>query len=466
MQTITTNWLQSIEALKDVPAEQLQWLIDNSRHYLLKEGDYLFKSGEPIVGTHIIVKGRLRLFIPGNNGVREIGYFEAKEIAGYLPYSRGFVASGTGQVVEDIEILTFPIERIKELIINHFELTQALVHVMTTRVRDFTAFQQQNEKMMALGKLSAGLAHELNNPAAAIVRGSTSLKKHLQLLPETFKKVIAIKMSDEHVDAVNNKMFEVLARKERPVLTLMQKKEREDDLADCLLEKNIDNVEDIAENFVEFGFSDDDMREFTNLIPDTYLSPVLNWINNNLVTEKMVNDIHEASQRISDLVSAVKTFTHMDRGNDKEYTDIHSGIRNTLTMLMHRIRKGNVEIAEEYDTTLPRVKAFVGELNQVWTNLIDNALDAMELNKKGILRIRTERDREFVKVLVTDNGPGIPEDVRSKIFDPFFTTKEIGKGTGLGLDVVTRIVKQHNGSIKVKSVPGETTFVVCFPIDG
>jgi signal transduction histidine kinase len=156
----------------------------------------------------------------------------------------------------------------------------------------------------------------------------------------------------------------------------------------------------------------------------------------------------------------------MDRGNDKEYTDIHSGIRNTLTMLMHRIRKGNVEIAEEYDTTLPRVKAFVGELNQVWTNLIDNALDAMELNKKGILRIRTERDREFVKVLVTDNGPGIPEDVRSKIFDPFFTTKEIGKGTGLGLDVVTRIVKQHNGSIKVKSVPGETTFVVCFPIDG
>jgi signal transduction histidine kinase len=466
MQTITTNWLQSIEALKDVPAEQLQWLIDNSRHYLLKEGDYLFKSGEPIVGTHIIVKGRLRLFIPGNNGVREIGYFEEKEIAGYLPYSRGFVASGTGQVVEDIEILTFPIEKIKDLIVNHFELTQALVHVMTTRVRDFTAFQQQNEKMMALGKLSAGLAHELNNPAAAIVRGSTSLKKHLQLLPETFKKVIAIKMSDEHVDAVNNKMFEVLARKERPVLTLMQKKEREDDLADCLLEKNIDNVEDIAENFVEFGFSDDDMREFTNLIPDTYLSPVLNWINNNLVTEKMVNDIQEASQRISDLVASVKTFTHMDRGNDKEYTDIHSGIRNTLTMLMHRIRKGNVEIAEEYDTTLPRVKAFVGELNQVWTNLIDNALDAMELNKKGILRIRTERDREFVKVSVTDNGPGIPEEVRSKIFDPFFTTKEIGKGTGLGLDVVTRIVKQHNGSIKVKSVPGETTFVVCFPIDG
>lgn len=339
MQTITTNWLQSIEALKDVPPEQLQWLIDNSRHYILKEGDYLFKTGEPITGTYIIVAGRLRLYIPGKNGIHEIGFIEAKDIAGYLPYSRGFIANGTGQVVEDTEVLTFPVERVKELITTHFELTQVLVHVMTTRVRDFTAFQQQNEKMMALGKLSAGLAHELNNPAAAIVRGSTSLKKHLQLLPETFKEVIAIKMTDEQVDAVNNKMFEVLARKEKPVLTLMQKKEKEDDLADCLLEKNINNVEDIAENFVEFGFSDDDMIEFTKLIPEKYLSPVLNWINNNLVTEKMVNDIQEASQRISVLVSAVKNFTHMDRGHDKEYTDIHSGIRNTLTMLMHRIKK-------------------------------------------------------------------------------------------------------------------------------
>jgi signal transduction histidine kinase len=261
-------------------------------------------------------------------------------------------------------------------------------------------------------------------------------------------------------------MFKALARKERPVLSLMQRREKEDNLADCLLERNISNVEDIAENFVEFGFSDDDMRAFTELIPSQYLSPVLNWINNNLVTEKMVNDIQEASQRISELVSSVKNFTHMDKGHDKEYTDIHSGIRNTLTMLMHKIKTGNIELVEEYDTSLPAVKAYVGELNQVWTNIIDNALDAMEVNNRGVLRIKTERDREFVKVTVTDDGPGIPEELRSKIFDPFFTTKEIGKGTGLGLDVVMRIVKQHKGSLKVKSVPGETSFSVCFPIDG
>lgn len=222
----------------------------------------------------------------------------------------------------------------------------------------------------------------------------------------------------------------------------------------------------MAENFVEFGFSKADLEEFANLIPSQYLSPVLNWINNNLVTEKMVNDIQDASQRISDLVTSVKNFTHMDRGHDKEYTDVHSGIRNTLTMLTHKLRKGNVEVVEHYNTSLPLVKAYVGELNQVWTNLMDNALDAMEVNKKGTLEIKTERDKEFVKVSVIDNGPGIPADIKSRIFDPFFTTKEIGKGTGLGLDVVMRIVNQHKGSIKLNSVPGRTEFIVCFPIDG
>jgi signal transduction histidine kinase len=337
---------------------------------------------------------------------------------------------------------------------------------MTTRVREFTALQQQNEKMMALGKLSAGLAHELNNPAAAIVRGSTSLKKHLQLLPDTFKKVIAIRMNEADVDAVNNKMFEVLGRPQRPVLTLLQKKQQEDELIECLEEKGVDNVEDIAENFVEFGFSEEDMHAFTELIPPAYLSPVLNWINNNLVTEKMVGDIQEASQRISGLVSAVKNFTHMDKGQDKEFVDVHSGIRNTLTMLQHKIKKENIALVEDFDTTLPPVKASVGALNQVWTNIIDNALDAMETVPKAVLRIKTERYKEYVQVTVQDNGPGIPAEIQSKIFDPFFTTKEIGKGTGLGLDVVNRIVKQHRGSIDVKSVPGQTTFLVCFPIDG
>ncbi|HXB10183.1 MAG TPA: HAMP domain-containing sensor histidine kinase, partial [Puia sp.] len=172
------------------------------------------------------------------------------------------------------------------------------------------------------------------------------------------------------------------------------------------------------------------------------------------------------SRRISDLVQSVKNFTHMDQGKGKELTDIRNGIRNTLTMLHYRFKKANVSLTEEYDESLPRINAMVGELNQVWTNLIDNALDAMEPAGRGQLTIRTEKEHGWAKTSIIDNGPGIPEEVQSRIFEPFFTTKDIGKGTGLGLDVVCHIVKQHHGSIRVQSKPGETIFVVCFPING
>ncbi len=465
MQPVSTEWLQTLPALQNVPADQLQWLVNGSRHYILPEGEFLFSSGQPITGTHFIIDGRIKLYLEQNGGTREIAFLEGGEISGYLPFSRGVVANAMGMAVKDTSMMTFPIEKIKDLIVHHFELTQALVHVMTTRVRDFTALQQQNEKMMALGKLSAGLAHELNNPASAIVRGSASLKKHLQLQPESFKKVMAIKMTNEQVDEVNGWMFQVLKRGPQPLLSLVERTQKEDELNEWLDAHGIDWNNDIAENFVDFGFGVDDLDCFGKVIPVQDLQPVLQWINNNLVTEKMVNDIQEASQRISDLVKSVKNFTHMDRGGDREYCDVHFGLRNTLNMLGYRLRKGNVQLVEHYDTSVPPVHAFVGELNQVWTNLIDNALDAMEPNGQGELKITTKRDGAFVQVAITDNGPGVPEDFQSRIFDPFFTTKDIGKGTGLGLDVVMRIVKQHKGSIKLQSVPGQTTFFVCFPID-
>ena len=440
-------------------------MIDNSTHYILSEGEYLFETGKLITGTYIIVTGKIRMFFVQANSLKEITTIETNAITGHLPFSRGVTANATAIAVTDSQIMKFPKDRIDELIKNHFELTQALVHVMTSRVRDFTALQQQNEKMMALGKLSAGLAHELNNPAAAIVRDSASLKKHLQLLPESFKDIISINMTNEQVDHVNNKMFEVIARKDLPVLTMMQRTDKEEELTDWFVDYKVENVCEIAENFVDYGLSLSDLDELKTYITDRHLSAVLNWVNNNLVTEKIVKDIQESSQRISVLVNSVKNFTHMDRASDMQKADIHAGIRNTLTMLGYKIRKENIKLVEDYDLSLPEVKAMIGELNQVWTNIIDNALDAMEVNHKGVLVIKTERDKEFVKVSVTDDGPGIPEEIKSRIFDPFFTTKEIGKGTGLGLDVVVRIVHQHKGSVKVNSEPGRTEFIVCFPID-
>jgi len=333
-------------------------------------------------------------------------------------------------------------------------------------VRDFTTQQQQNEKMMALGKLSAGLAHELNNPASAVVRGAASLKKHLLMFPKTFKDITEIKMSPQQVDLVNTKLINILSQREKPTLSMMERSELEDEMADWMEDNEVINAPEIAENFIEFGLSIAEAEEFKRNIPDDYISHVMNWINSNMITEKMVIDIEEASKRIADLVGAVKNFTHMDQGHDKQYADVHDGIRNTLTMLQHKIHKGSVEVIKNFDTSLPPVKAMIGELNQVWTNLMDNALDAMEAAGKGTLEIKTRRDSDCVEVSIIDNGPGIPDDIKSQVFDPFFTTKEIGKGTGLGLDVVNRIVKQHQGIIKLNSVPGRTEFSVCFPIDG
>jgi signal transduction histidine kinase len=339
---------------------------------------------------------------------------------------------------------------------------------MTSRVREFTQLQQQNEKMMALGKLSAGLAHELNNPAAAIVRSSESLKNHLQLLPRTFKDVIAIRMTDEQVDAVNNRLFERLRNFDKTgnSLSLMERASCEDDLTDWFDDHGIENALEIAENFVEFGFNEEDFDFFVEHIPEKDLQPVIQWINNNLVTEKMVTDIHDAAERIGKLVASVKNFTHMDRSPDKQLADLHSGIRNTLTMLNHKIKKANIQYHEEFDTNIPQVKILVSELNQVWTNLIDNALDAMEKTENPTLTIKSRAENGFIKVDIIDNGPGVPQDIQSKIFDPFFTTKEMGKGTGLGLDVVNRIVAQHNGKITLNSAPGKTDFEVCIPING
>ena len=466
MQVVNITILKSFEALKDVPDGQLQWLIDCSTSVIYHAGDFFLKPEQPLDGPHFIIGGSLTGFFMQNGGRREITTFGKGEITGYLPYSRGKFSGVYMQAVDELQVLSFPTVRIREMIRDQFELTQALVHVMSNRVRTFTALQQQNEKMMALGKLSAGLAHELNNPASAILRDSLSLKEHLKLEPENFKRVIAIKINEEQVDAINHGLFDVLAVKDRPRLSLKERTRMENDVSDWLDEQDVENSYDLAENFVSFNFDVEKLKVLTGAIPAPYLSPILNWINTVLITEKMVEDIQESSKRIADLVSSVKTFTHMDRGTDKQYADIHIGIGNTLTMLGYKVRHGNIALVEEFDNKLPPVKALIGELNQVWTNLIDNALDAMEVNGKGTLTIKTEKDREFVQVTIQDDGPGIPEDELPKIFDPFFTTKEIGKGTGLGLEVVQRIVHQHNGTIKVKSKPGQTAFVVCFPIDG
>ena len=245
---------------------------------------------------------------------------------------------------------------------------------------------------------------------------------------------------------------------------MMQRSALEDEMIDWLEDHEIHDY-NMAENLVDMGFTIADLETLENKLAVDCIAPVLAWVNNNLVTDKLVTDIQEASRRISELVGSVKNFTHMDRDAAKQQADIHDGIRNTLKMLNYKLKKNNIELKEIYDTTLPKVKIMPGEMNQVWTNLIDNAIDAMEAAKKGTLTITTGTHNGFLQVKVTDNGAGIPPELQTKVFDPFFTTKEMGKGTGMGLDVVNRIIRQHKGTVKVKSQPGNTEFEVCLPIN-
>ena len=216
---------------------------------------------------------------------------------------------------------------------------------------------------------------------------------------------------------------------------------------------------------VDFGFSPDDLSTIDEDVPPEHLAGVINWVNQVLTTEKLVSEIEDASQRISDLVKSVKSYTHMDQSPEKKMASVHEGIDNTLTMLKHKLKKEEIEVIKEYDESLSEAEILPSSLNQVWTNLIDNAIDAMKGQERKVLTLKTVKDAQFVNVHVIDSGAGIPDDVIDHIFDPFFTTKEIGEGTGIGLEVSRGIiVKDHRGSLTVESKPGQTNFKACFPI--
>jgi len=448
------------ESLSHLAEPELQYIVDHGEVRSYTKGDYLFQAGEKADEFLFVLSGKFRIFLTQNGKTREVALLTPFEITGVLPYSRMTHAQGSAVCLEAAEVFAMHRDHFREIIVDHEPLAAALVHHMATRIRTFTKLRMQDEKLISLGKLSAGLAHELNNPAGAMVRSSEALSKHLKLLPEGFKRVMKSKLDPDVVDRVNDWLFELI-EKERPRLNLAERNSREDELVEFLEKNDFEDPYELSEDLVDFGLSDEDLQKLKEQTGEDF-ETVLIWVVNNLNTERMVEEINTSAKRISELITSIKKYSHMDRDADRQAVDISEGLKSTLTMLRHKAKQVSVEVEESYDEPIPMISALPGELNQVWTNLIDNALDAME-EKGGTLRVTTRWDEPYVIATISDTGSGIPDEIQAQIFDPFFTTKEVGKGTGLGLDIANKIIARHKGKIDLQSKPGNTEFRISLP---
>ena len=454
--------LANFELFEGVTPAAIQWFIDHTEYRRFEEGEYLFCPNEEANQLVLITKGEYVLRMQQGNEFRDVGQWGAGYATGLLPFSRMKKNTAAGIALEPLELLALPGTCFTEMVTVSYELVQNLVAVMSSRIKTFTEQRLQDDKLMSLGKLSAGLAHELNNPASALVRSADELYHKIHQSPERFKSVITMRVTPEETDELNAILFGKTSQSPVKELSLMQREACKDEILDWLDDEGIPNGDDIAETFLDFGLRLEDLENMKAAVKGKDIEAILWWVESTLSLERLVKEIRESADRIGRLVLSVKTYTHMDQSQDLQASDLHEGLRSTLTMLKHQIKEKNIQLIKEFAEDMPLVKLYPGEINQVWTNLIDNAVDAMPPG--GTLKIHTHVKNHKAIVDIIDNGSGIPEDIRTKIFDPFFTTKGVGKGTGMGLEITRRIVLKHHADIQVKSQPGETIFTVCFPL--
>jgi signal transduction histidine kinase len=349
-----------------------------------------------------------------------------------------------------------------ELLSVSHELGQRLVAEMSNRVRGDVRLEQQREKMIALGRLSAGLAHELNNPTAAIRRTSENLAERLTSQSTLIITMARRDLEKTAIDAIEQLWPVARERESADYLSPLDRSDREEELASWLEEQEVAEAWELASVFTDTGLRVKDLERFADAVPDEFLSDAFAWVAGSVEVDRMVVEIYSSAGHVSELVSSVKLYSHMDRSSEHKPTDVREGLDNTLTMFGHRLKQKNIRLTRDYPDDLPTIPGNAGELNQVWTNLIDNALDAMA--ESGELGIKIDSDDWGVAVKIIDDGGGIPNNIRLRIFDPFFTTKDVGEGTGLGLDIARRIVHMHRGQIEVRSRPSRTEIYVRLPI--
>ena len=455
---IEKSELLRIPTFEGLPDDQLDWFISQSQEIMLKAGDMYLRQGGPADSMVVVLEGELQ--VRGELGGETVVLpLSAGDVTGVLPFSRMKKAVMNGRAITDSRILKFPAAQFPELMQKMPELTQRLVGVMSDRIREVTRLEQQRDRLVALGKLSAGLAHELNNPASAAKRATSLLRDALKRIKDAVQQLGKHELTAAQKSEIEKLEASFLQPNETPLDTLAIS-DLEDQIDSLLRSHGQNDLWQLAADLARRGVKPEALESLFATLDADVARAALVRIAASVEIANLLIEIESSTSRISDLVRAVKEYTYMDQ-TQAQNVDIVKGLENTLTILNHKLKRG-VTVHREYEKIPLLVNSFGSELNQVWTNIIDNAIDAM--GGKGELRIRTYRDDNCVVVEIGDNGPGISPEIQGHIFEPFFTTKGVGEGTGLGLDTVQRIVKKHRGTIQVTSKPGNTCFKVFLPL--
>jgi signal transduction histidine kinase len=441
------------------PREELTWLAALGSLQQMKAGDVLTAKGAAVAGMFIILSGRIAILVDRGAGPQKTLEWRGGDVMGILPYSRLTSPPGDTVAQEPTDILRIDRACVREMILACHEVTSLLVHVMIDRARAFTSSDLHDEKMVSLGKLSAGLAHELNNPVSAIERSAMLLEDRLDDVQRAFRAIGAAHLTDAQLEAIDLLRAECVALGVDGVRSPIEQAAREEAIAEWLAAHGVDEA--LADTLAETGVTVEALDGIAAAISGPALAPVMQWAGAGCSVHRLASEIQEAAMRISGLVAAIKGFTHLDQAPVPEPVDLRQGLANTIAVLQSKARKKSAAVVMQVDPDLPRVYGFAGELNQIWANLIDNALDAV--TESGRVVVTAARDGRRVAVRVRDNGSGIRAEIRDRIFDPFFTTKPVGQGMGLGLDIVRRLVVHNAGGISVESEAGRTEFCVQLP---
>ena len=456
------EFLKKIPMFANLPEADLESLCQMVTEIRLQAGAELFNEGSAGNEAYVIKEGQIEIVKSSNGRQVLLAVRKAGEVIGEMSLLDSAPRFATGRARTESLLLAIRHEDLDHLLNTSSSAAKAMLYTFIARLRSSEMILRQSEKMAQLGTLTAGITHELNNPASAARRGAEQLQEAVQRLQETHRQLSRFSLTEAQEKQLADLDELALQRARQPVnLGPLDRSDREEQVEDWLAEHGLEAGWDLAPTLVRLGYQEAQLQHLLETFDSQQYETVVHWLEATYSVYELLEEIRLGSARIGEIVKALKTYVYLDQA-PVQSVDIHDGLDNTLVMLRSKLKSG-VVVQRQFAPDLPHIQAYGSELNQVWTNIIDNAIDAMD--GKGEITLRTRLEGEWVVVEIEDNGPGIPSEIQPKLFSPFFTTKPVGKGTGLGLNISYNIIQKHGGEIKLFSRPGMTCFEVRLPLD-